>query len=223
MKHQITLNCQEFLQTLKDAATYTVKNDTANQPMDHVLLTVMPKNKKLSVCARDGFGLYERRISLFAPKGQPKPTLPGKEMRLGISLSSLALLVKFLPSRCTGLITLEVDDEIVTDGNYQVKITVPSAEHTTIFSKCELNMPDLTNIKNTAAKGKKRPPVLNDIEIPVREMLRAAKVFPTKDTFARIFTAKHVQNKILALLECKTEDTDISVIFMVNNTAAAAA
>lgn len=223
MKHQITLNCQEFLQTLKDAATYTVKNDTANQPMDHVLLTVMPKAKKLSVQACDGFGLYERRIGIFTPKGQPKPSLPGKEMRLGISLSSLALLVKFLPSRCAGLITLEVDDEIVTDRNFSVKITVPSGEQTTIFSKCDLNTPDLVSIKTAAEKGKKRPTTLNDIGIPVREMRRAAKVFPTRDTFAKIFTAQHTQNKILALLECKTEDTDISVIFMVNNPAVSAA
>lgn len=222
MKHTISVNCQEFLLTLKDAAAYAPKNGTTTQTMDHVLLTVMPKTKKLSVLACDGFGLYERRISLFAPKGQPKPTLPGKEMRLGISLSSLALLVKFLPSRCTGLINLEVDDEIVTDGNYQVKITVPSGEQTTIFSKCELNTPDLTSIKNTATKGKKQHPVLQAIEIPVCEMLRAAKVFPSKDAFARIFTAKHTQDKTLALLECKTEDTDISVIFMLNNAASAA-
>ena len=222
MRHQICVNAGSFAQTIKDAAIYASK-DEPSPGTSLVLLTVLPKVKKLSVIACDGFGYYERRISLEHCKKQPKPTLPGKEMRLGIGLSDVSMLVKFIPSKLLGNIQLELDDEQVVDGNFNIKLSLPNGMATTFFSKAQLEVPDLGSIRGKAEKGKKKAPAVNSLHVPVRELLRAGKVFPQKASSAQMFTAAGLNKGVMALLECKNEDDDISVIFMLQQPVETAA
>lgn len=221
MKHQICVDSTEFVQAIKDASSYAGRDN--GKGMDHVLLTVLPRLKKLSVVACDGFGYYERRLNLEHCKKQPKPSLPGKEMRLVICLSDVSMLVKFIPSKLHGNIRLELDDEQIAAGSYSVNLVLPNGMSTTFFSKAEADIPDLASIRTRAEKGKKKAPALNNVHIPVHELLRAGRVFPGKGTFAQMFTASGLQDGIMALLECKNYDTDISVIFMLSNNAAQSA
>jgi len=220
MKHQICVDSTDFVQAIKDASSYASKNNE-NKGMDHVLLTVLPRLKKLSVVACDGFGYYERRLNLEHCKNQPKPSLPGKEMRLVICLPDVSMLVKFIPSKLQGNIRLELDDERLVAGSYSVNLVLPNGMSTTFFSKAEVDIPDLASIRTRAEKGKKKAPALNNVHVPVRELLRAGKVLPGKD--AQMFTASGLQDGVMALLECKNDDTDISVIFMLRNNAAVSA
>ena len=60
-------------------------------------------------------------------------------------------------------------------------------------------------------------PRLNDVYIPVHEMLRAGKVFPrNKMNAARMYTAIGKKKGLIAMLEYLSpeEDLDIRVIFM---------
>lgn len=116
---------------------------------------------------------------------------------------------------------LELDDEQLAAGSYSVNLVLPNGMSTTFFSKAEVDIPDLASIRTRAEKGKKKAPALNNVHVPVRELLRAGRVFPGKD--AQMFTASGLQDGIMALLECKNDDTDISVIFMLRNNAAASA
>lgn len=216
MKHSLCIDSMEFVQTIRDASIYSAKNsDTGN--LDNVFLTVIPKVKKLSIMACDGLGYYERRLTFVQARGQTKPSLPGKEMRLALTPSDIAMLTRFVPNRISGSITIETDDAKQTNGCYAVTITISNGASTTFFSKADLEIPDLSGIKANAEKGKKKAPVLSALHIPVKEMLRAGKVFPGKGGFAQLFTSKGAKQGFMALLECKTEETDISVIFMVND------
>lgn len=216
MKHQICIDASEFVQAIKDASSYAGKTDP-DAALGHVILTVLPKLKKLAVMACDGLGYYERRLNLEHCKKQPKPSLPGKEMRLGISLTDIAMLVKFISTRTRGNIQLDLDDEQIVDGNFSIRLTLPNGTATTFFSKARLEIPDLSAVKAKAEKGKKKAPTVNSLHLPVRELLRASRVFTGKCSFAQMFTTDSLQKGVMALLECKTEEMDISVIFMLNN------
>jgi len=222
MRHQICVNASNFVQTIKDAAIYASKDEPA-KGLNLVLLAVLPKMKKLAVIACDGFGYYERRLNLEVCRKQPKPSLPGKEMRLGIGLGDVSMLVKFIPSKSQGNIQLELDDEQIANDNFTVKLSLPNGMSTTFFSQAQLEIPDLSSLRIKAEKGKKKAPAISSLHLPVRELLRAGKVFPQKGSFAQMFTADGLQRGVMALLECKNEDTDISVIFMLQQPAETAA
>lgn len=215
MKHQICVEAGAFARAIKNATLYAHKEDSPNN-LNNVLLNVLPKLKKLAVIGCDGLGYYENRIPLAVCKNQPKPTLPGKEMRLAIGLPDAARLAKFIPSRTSGLIQLTLDENSFADGKFTVILALPDGTSTTFYSRAELELPDLGKIRARAEKGKKKNPVLQAALVPLRELARVGKVFPPTAQFAQIFTASADQGS-MAFLECKNEETDISVIFMLNN------
>ena len=222
MLHRITLNTADFSQTIKDATVYACKKEP-HEAMGHMVLTIVPRQKKLAVIACDGQGYYERRIPLVISKGSPKPSLPGKESRILISCHDAVILVKFMSAGGSGSVTLEVDDSQTTANRYTVRLILNEGASTTFFSRNDLNLPDYNAITTQADKGKKACPTLSNILIPVREMLRASKVFPaTAHKFARLFTAKGLSSGIMALLEYQEADKDIRVIFMLNEDQSAA-
>lgn len=212
MKHQICANAKLFAEAIRDASIYASK-DSANN-LDLVILTVLPKDKMLSVVGCDGLGYYERKIPLEVCKKQPKPSLPDSQMRLVISLSDVAMLVKLIAKQ-TGNLKLEVEADVIDD-KYQVKLTLENGTSTAFFSKANPELPDLNAIKNHAIKGKKKGQPLDRLQLPVNELFRAGKVLAGKNAFASISTCKGIAKGIMALLECKADDTDISVIFMLN-------
>lgn len=215
MIHQICVESSDFVQSLRDASIYAGKNESGNGT-NLVILTVLPKLKKLSVTACDGLGYYERRLNLEHCRKQPRPTLPGREMRLGIAQPDVSMLIKFIPARLQGKIRLEVDDEQIANDSFTVRLFLPNGISTSFFSKVQIEIPDLSSIRAQAEKGKKKNLILNSLHIPVREMLRAGRVFPGKGAFAQIFTTTGLNRGIMALLECKTDASDISVIFMLS-------
>ena len=222
MLHRITLNTADFSQTIKDATVYACKKEP-HEAMGHMVLTIVPRQKKLAVIACDGQGYYERRIPLVISKGSPKPSLPGKDSRILISCHDAAMLVKFMSAVTSGSVTLEADDSKITESKYTVRLILNEGASTTFFSRNDLNLPDYNAITIQADKGKKACLTLSNILIPVREMLRVSKVFPaTAHKFARLFTAKSLSSGIMALLEYHEDDKDIRVIFMLNEDLPAA-
>lgn len=212
MKHTICINASELCQILKDATIYAGKDEKS---LNVIVLAMLPKIKKLAVIACDGFGYYERHLRLEINKSLPKPSLPGKEMRLIIPVSEVSMLAKFLASKINGLSRLEIDDEAISEGKYSVRITLPNGHSATFFSPVNIELPNFSSIKSNALKGKKKPTTLENINIPVKELMRLGKVLPNKSAFASMFTSPH-QSGLLALLECNDETTDLSVIFMLN-------
>ena len=108
MKHEICANAKVFAEAVRDAAVYAAKD--CGRGLDSVILTVIPKEKMLSVTGCDGLGYYERKIQLAICKKQPKPSLPEKSMRLVISLPDITMLVKFFTPKGMDNIRLEVDE-----------------------------------------------------------------------------------------------------------------
>lgn len=215
MAQTISVNAQDLLQSLRDASSYTLKTFETDNAMAYVLLTAIPKTKKLAVIGCDGLGYYERQINVSFGKGKAKAAIPGKGGFISISPKDTATITKFIPARERSNILIEVDDAPVND-SCRVKIELSDGTSTTFFSKANLEIPDYKTIKANAEKGKKKPPTFDSVHIPVHELLRAGKVFPDKKSFAQIFTSKGIKQGIMALLECKTEGNDISVIFMLS-------
>lgn len=216
MLHRITLNTADFSQTIKDATVYACKKEP-HEAMGHMVLAIVPRQKKLAVIACDGQGYYERRIPLVISKGSSRPSLPGKDSRILISCHDAVILAKFMSAVTSGSVTLEADDSQITESKYTVRLILNEGASTTFFSRNDLHLPDYSSITKQAEKGRKTCHPLSNVLIPIREMLRVSKVFPaTANKFARIFTAKGLNRSIMALLEYQEEDKDIRVIFMLN-------
>ena len=226
MLHTLNLNASQFSEAVKDAVIYTGK-DRYDDMMNSVILSITSKGKKLSVVACDGNGYYERRLNLLRSKGDPKPTLPGKESRICIASQDAAMLSKFITPRTMGGVMLELDDAKASDGRYRVRLSLADGASTTFLSRADVNIPDYSPIVASAEKGRKTMPKLGEMYIPVSEMARASKVFPSKyGKTARISTAKgNQQTGCLALLEYQEEDSDVDirVIFMLSGAESAAA
>ena len=135
------------------------------------------------------------------------------------------MLSKFISTRILGNVSLEIDDEVV-NGKNSLKVILPNCGSTTVFSNADLTLPDYASIVERAEKARKVMPRLNDVYIPVHEMLRAGKVFPkSTSTAVRLYTTNIQSRGILALLEyLSPEDSiDIRVIFMLSEPLSEAA
>lgn len=215
MRHSITVNASLFAQTLKDATAYTDK-DIHSEAMNHVVLKVINKGTKLAVTACDGHGYYERRLPLVHGKGEPKPSLPGKEQRLCISAQDALILHKRITTRVLGYVTLEVDDAQAKDTRLLVTLKLPDGASATFFSRTDFEVPDFSNVLKTAEKGKKNAPEIANMSIPVHEMVRIGKVLPAKgNSAAQMHTAKGVNKGHMVLMEYNnpSEEMDVRIIF----------
>lgn len=209
MKHSITVNGSEFGEAIKTATVYANKDNDPDNGLCHILISLLPKLKKVAIIACDGHGYYERRIALIAQKGQ-KASLPDKEQRLCIFNKDIAMLTKFVGSRDSGDISFEVDDESLKDGRYLVKMSLPNGSSTTFFARAGIAIPDYGVFCKKAENSKKAKPALSNLLIPIHELVRAGKAFPPKlGSIARIFTC----NDEMALLEYQSDSDDIRVIF----------
>ena len=124
------------------------------------------------------------------------------------------MLAKFISSKITGNVTLEIDD---VDGRNTVKVSLPNGASTTVFSNADLDLPDFSSMVARVEKARNVMPRLNDVYIPVYEMLRAGRVFPkTKMKAARMYTTNGKNRGLMAMLEYLSpeDDLDIRVIFM---------
>lgn len=209
MKHTITINSGEFAEAIKTACVYASKDNDPHNGLCYVLVSLLPKHKKVAIIACDGRGYYERRIGLLMEKGQ-KPSLPDKEQRLCIYVNDIAMLTKFVGSKSHEKITLEVDDTAEKDNQYIVNLVFSNGSSTTIFATNDVNIPDYSKFCKKAENSKKSKPVLSNLLIPIHELVRAGKAFPAKiGSIAKIFTC----NSEMALLECQNDMGDIRVIF----------
>lgn len=218
MKHTITVNTLALVQALKDAGNYVKKDALADDPLGYVLLRLAPKTGKLTVIACDGLGYYERRLDM--EKSKTRPSLPRQGIR--IASPDVATLARTIPARTQGELVLEIDDARMNGTSLIVTVSLSNGLTTTFLSRTDLTSPDFATIKSRAEKGKKENLSLTNVQVPVNELLRAGKVFPGKKSFAHLVTARGINRGIMALLECKDEFADISVIFMLNQHEAAA-
>lgn len=210
MNHSITVSGQEFSESLKAASVYASRDRSPDNAMSHILLSLIPKRKKLAVIACDGHGYYERRLNLVCPKGQLKPSLPEKEQRLCVPVTDALMLTKLISGRYSGEITLEVDDGITAQNQYQARLSLPDGASTTFHAPTGLNIPDYSVFCKKAEQSKKTDSLLNNLLVPVHELVRAGKAFPSRlGNIARIFTC----NREMALLEYQSGTEDIRVIF----------
>lgn len=211
MKHSITVEIQAFVESLKSAQNY-VKKD-GDDALSHILLSHLPRQKKLAVIACDGRGYFERRLAVIV-EHTSKPSLPGKEQSICISAKDAQALLKIVPPRTGGYITLGINDD-----DTPVARVILSNGSTAVFNaRTDLNLPNYAEIRAKAEKGKKNPPNLTNVHLPVHEMLRAGKSLPAKSgAIAKMFTA----NGTMALLEYLDDLIDIRIIFTFANPATA--
>lgn len=224
MNHRITVNAYLFAQTLKDATTYTDK-DIHSDAMNHIVLKLINKGTGLAVIACDGRGYYERRLPLVHARGEARPSLPGKEQRLCIAARDALIPHKRIPTRTTGCVTLELDDDQARDEKLLVTLTLPDGASTTFFSRTDFEVPDFGPVLKMAEKGKKNAPDISSLFIPVHEMVRAGKVLPSRgNSAAQIHTAEGLRKGRMALLEYLDpgDDMDVRIIFMLSELADAA-
>lgn len=209
MKHSITVNSGELSEALRTACVYASKDSDPRNGLCHVLISLLPRMKKVAVIACDGHGYYERRLRLVMEKGQ-KASLPDKEQRLCIYVNDIAMLTKFAGSKSHEQVTLEVDDTSIKDNRYIVNMVFSNGSSTTFFASRDIDIPDYGKFCKKAENSKKSKPVLSNLLIPIHELVRAGKAFPAKiGSIAKIFTC----NSEMALLECQNDIGDIRVIF----------
>ena len=216
MTHTVTVNAAGFAEALKDAALY-VSKDRWNDALSSVILSIVPRAHKLAIVACDSKALYERQIKLLRGKGIPKPTLPGPKGKVCIDVREVSRLTKLINSRTGGWLTLEIDAQDKND-QHKARLLLADGSATTFTVATRSDIPDFSPIINRAKAGLVKPPKLSNVFIPVAEMTRAGKVFPSKNgTTARICASKQEDHGgCLALLEYqdRENDLDIRVIFM---------
>lgn len=211
MIHTISLDAADLAETIKAATNYTAKDVDNRNPLCHLLLKLADKGKNISVIACDGHGYYERKLKII--KTSHKNSLPNKQ--LCISGTDTSMLAKFIPAKIRGQITLEIDDMPIEKCKLPVKVILPNGASAPFLSDTSIEFPDYDKIKKTAEKNKKKELVLSNINIPVHELIRAGKVFPTKNLgTVQWFTSKSVNSGNMALLESVNDQHDIKVIFM---------
>ena len=221
MSHQIRVNAFSLGHALRDAALYAGKNE-AWAATAHILLTMLPKQKKLAVIGCDGNGYYERRLTLVQEKGAPKPTFPGKDKAVLLGAQEAALLVKFCKSK--GVATLTVNEE--KGQGYRLAVTLPDGSSTSVACPANMEVPAYDQITTNAAKGEKQSMSPANVCIPVRELGRASKVFPVPvGQTIPMSVARWKDAGCLAQLKylSDADDADIRVIFVLSLPEAKAA
>lgn len=146
--------------------------------------------------------------------------MPEAEQRLCIFSQEITPLTKFIGAKGNGDLSLEVDDVSLENGKYTLKLTLPNGVSGSFFARTGINIPDYSKFCKKAENSKKTKPSLSNLLVPIHELVRAGKAFPSKfGSIARIFTC----NAEMALLEYKTDSDDIRVIFTFarDNTASA--
>ncbi len=212
MQHRILIEADSFAKALKDSALY-VARDNDFDALAHVLLTLTPKSKSLSVIACDGRGYYERMVGLMPEKGL-KPSLPGKPMVIFIPRTELSVITK---NAGTGTITMIVDEASKPRDAHAVKLCFADGASHVFKSPANLDIPDYASIKKQAEKGKSSKVSLGQAMLPIQEMLRAGKVFPVKSGMTIPMYVSEARNGgCLTLLEYQAENVDMRVIFMLS-------
>ncbi|MBD5626224.1 MAG: hypothetical protein HDQ90_01775 [Desulfovibrio sp.] len=172
MSYQVRVNALSLGHALRDAALYVGKNE-AWMATAHILLTMLPRQKKLAVIGCDGKGYYERRLALLQEKGTPKPTFPGKDKAVLLGAQEAGLLVKFCKSKEIASLTVNEEGQ-----GYRLSLTLPDGSSTSVSYLDNMEVPAYDQITTNAAKGEKQAMSPANVCIPVRELGRASKVFP---------------------------------------------
>lgn len=220
MSYQVRVNAESLGHALRDAALYVAKNGSC-EATAHILLTLVPRQKKLAIIGCDGNGYYERRLALVQEKSAPKASFPGKEKPLLMGTQEAGLLVRFCKSRGTAVLTVTEEDH-----GYGVSVTLPDGIATSVVCRAEMEVPEYGQITTNAAKGEKQAMSPANVCIPVRELGRASKVFPVPvGQTIPMSVARWKEAGCLAQLkyQSEAEDADIRVIFVLNIPEAKAA
>ena len=221
MSYQVRVNALSLGHALRDAALYVGKNE-AWTATAHILLSMLPKQKKLAVIGCDGKGYYERRLALVQEKGAPKPTFPGKDKGVLLGAQEAGLLVKFCKSKEIASLTVNEDN----GQGYRLSVTLPDGSATSVSCPANMEVSAYDQITTNAAKGEKQAMSPANVCIPVRELGRASKVFPVPvGQTIPMSIAKWKDAGCLAQLKylSDADDADIRVIFVLSLPEAKAA
>lgn len=202
----LTIEAGSFAESLKSAQNYTSKDDP-DSALSCILLSYLPRQKKLAVIACDGHGYFERRLPA---KNSIKS---GRDLSVCLAASDAQALLKLIPSRPVMEMSLEIEDSTL-------KANLPNGATAAFNLKSNVNLPDYASIRAKADKARKSAPRLGDTLIPVHELLRAGKALPIKSgSAARIYT----DDGNFAVLEWQEDKIEIRIIFtFARNTAQAA-
>ena len=218
MAHQLSVETDEFVKTLKDASLYA-SNEDGIKATSYIMLSLNQKKKTISVIGCDGKGYYERAVQLIPEKGQ-KASLPGKAMSLFIPAREIKAIAKI--AKCHGPMRLEAAEAI--NNTYQVHLAFPNSSSHNFSSPANLEVPDYAGIRKLAEKGKKSTLNIGQVMLPINELTRAGKVFPVKiGSTIPMYIAKWKTGGLVTLLEYQSEieRVDIKVIFALGISEAA--
>lgn len=218
MAHQLSVETDEFVKTLKDASLYASNEDGINAT-SYIMLSLNQKQKIVSVIGCDGKAYYERAVQLIPKKGQ-KASLPGKPMCLFIPKSEIKAIAKI--AKCHGPMRLEAVE--AKNNTCHVHIALPNSSTHEFSTPANLEIPDYAGIRKLAEKGKKFTLNIGQVMLPINELTRAGKVFPVKiGSTIPMYIAKWKTGGLITLLEyqSETERVDIKVIFALGISEAA--
>ncbi len=224
MLHAITLSASLFSQTVRDAVNYASKDTYDANGLNCLVLTLQNKTKTLSVVACDARGYYERRLPLVWAKGDPKPSLPGKDARLLYHTQDAIKIAKLIPARALGNVTLEVNDAVSPKENhYQISLVLPDGGTSTFLSPNNITLPNYNSIVSRALKGKKERSSLQNLYLPIQEIARIAKVLPKRDgAISFSMTKEDVGGLVLLEYQNPEENLDLRIIFTLSTMPKAA-
>lgn len=217
MKHSITVEASILAESLKAAQNYVKKDISGHDALGYLLLTYLPKDKKLVVIACDGHGYFERRLPVILEKKGIKPSLPGQKQFVCISPADSQSLVKLIPARMTGRATLEIEENDNLKHGMSVKL--PTGASATFTARTDMEVPDYGVIRARACKGKLKAARLTDVNIPIHEMLRAGRSLPVRS--GSVVKASTAEGSMM-LLEYQDDSADIKIIFTFAKVAEAA-
>lgn len=208
MKHAISVNANNFVMALKDAALYIGK-DNSYPRVDYVLVKHLPEEGKMAVIGCDLKGYYEAKLPLTRLEGEPEPSLP--QGHLCIDGADAARIVKLMPKGAFGWITLTVDDEDVVEGRYRVTVTFADGTATVVLALADIEVPNYGIFLDRVAEGRKGRPDLFQQTIPMKEMLRAGKVFSKKGCDGLVMWTAENNGVRFALLEPHVISVDMAI------------
>lgn len=217
MEYKISFEASALAESLKAAQNYVKKDAGGEDALSQILLAYLPRDKKLAVIACDGHGYFERKLPVSHDKKVSKSGLPKNGFSVCLSLVDSQAIVKLIPARSTGYVTLEISEN--ENQKHDMRLLLPTGPSAAFTVRSDIEIPDYAAMRSKACKGKKKAVNLNDVNIAVHEMLRAGKALPSRTgSTVKAFTAEGR----MILLEYLDDVAEITIIFTFATVAQAA-
>ncbi|MDL2272818.1 hypothetical protein LJC23_07305 [Desulfovibrio sp. OttesenSCG-928-I05] len=214
--HMISLYAAPFRDTLSAALLFAAVKETPADALYHICLDHTQGADEITLCALDGHGFYHKRLPLaevltdqqdadgvYIPAVQSLPKQSEGAGRLLIPASAASIIVKMLPKRGNGRVTLEI---VASETKYTVTFTGPDGMRYE-FDAHRLYYPDYNAFFQKALANKDQLSVPQGRAFSIKDFARIAKAIP--DTFFNVYFGPEQTSPCLI-----EYGSDLSIVFM---------